>query len=138
MKLIKNPIKLFFAALLLIGMFTACEGPQGPAGPVGPQGSVGPGSVVNWEGYAEGIVCASCHNPDYDTTYFVIAREYQWAISKHAAGGDYQRNAAPCSGCHTTEGFIQIYMGRTLTDQVNASPPGCFACHSPHSRGDFS
>jgi hypothetical protein len=29
-------------------------------------------------------------------------------------------------------------MGRTVTDHVNASPPGCFACHSPHSRANFS
>ena len=138
MKQIRNLLKLLIAAIVLAGMFAACEGPMGPRGYQGEPGEPGPGSVVNWEGFKEGIVCASCHNPDYDTTYFVMAREYQWAVSKHAAGGDYQRNAAPCSGCHTTEGFVQLYMGRTLTDQVNASPPGCFACHSPHSRGDFS
>ncbi|MBI2620255.1 MAG: hypothetical protein HYW57_09250 [Ignavibacteriales bacterium] len=25
-----------------------------------------------------------------------------------------------------------------MTSQVDASPPGCFACHSPHSNGDFA
>jgi hypothetical protein len=93
---------------------------------------------VNWEGYADGIVCAECHNPDFDTTYFVWARKYQWLLSKHSYGGDFERNAASCAACHTTEGFIQDQMGRTVTDNVHASPPGCFACHSPHSRADFS
>ncbi|MCW8813969.1 MAG: hypothetical protein OQK65_10620, partial [Chlorobium sp.] len=111
MKQIRNLLKLLIAAILLAGMFAACEGPMGPRGYQGEPGDPGPGSVVNWEGFKEGIVCASCHNPDYDTTYFVWARKYQWALSKHSFGGDYERNAAPCSGCHTTEGFIQLYMG---------------------------
>ena len=141
MKQIKILLKLLVATVLLVGMFAACEGPQGPAGPQGEQGiqgDPGPGSVVNWEGYKEGIVCASCHNPDYDTTYFVWGRKYEWILSKHSYGGDYERNAASCAGCHTTEGFVQSQTGRTVTDNVHASPPGCFACHSPHSRGDFS
>lgn len=141
MKQIKNLLSLLVAAMLLIGMFAACEGPEGPAGPKGDPGEPGepgPGSVVNWEGFAEGIVCAECHNPDYDTTYFVWARKYQWLLSKHAVGGDYARNTASCAACHTTEGYVQDQMGRTVTDNVHASPPGCFACHSPHSRADFS
>jgi hypothetical protein len=141
MEKVKNLLKPIAAALMLLGMFAACEGPQGPAGPQGPQGEQGepgPGSVVNWEGYKEGIVCASCHNPDYDTTYFVWGRKYEWILSKHSYGGDYERNAADCAGCHTTEGYVQRETGRTVTSNTHASPPGCFACHSPHSRGDFS
>jgi hypothetical protein len=140
MKQIKNLLTLL-VAFLLIGMFAACEGPQGPAGPKGDPGEPGdpgPGSVVNWEGFAEGIVCAECHNPDYDTVNFVWARKYQWLLSKHASGGDYERNQASCAACHTTEGYVQDQMGRTVTDNVHASPPGCFSCHSPHSRADFS
>ena len=110
MKQTKNLMKLFLAAVLLIVLSVACEGPEGPAGPEGPQGPPGD-SYVNWEGYAEGIVCAECHNYDYDTTYFVWGRKYQWAISKHAIGGDFERNSSSCAGCHTTEGFIEDQMG---------------------------
>lgn len=138
MKQLKNVLKLIVAGLLLVGMFVACEGPEGPQGPQGDPGDPGPGSVVNWEGFKEGIVCASCHNPDYDTTYFVWARKYQWLLSKHSFGGDFERNSSSCAACHTTEGFVQDQLGRTVTSQVNASPPGCFACHSPHSNADFS
>ena len=139
MKQIKNLMSML-TALLLVVLIAACEGPEGPAGPQGPEGPQGPPGpgYVNWEGYAQGIVCAQCHNYDYDTLYFVWGRKYQWAISKHAAGGDFERNASSCAGCHTTEGFVQAYLGREVTGNVNASPPGCFACHSPHSRGDFS
>ncbi|MCW8806261.1 MAG: hypothetical protein OQK56_07370 [Ignavibacteriaceae bacterium] len=137
MKKTKNLMKLFLAAVLLIVLSIACEGPEGPAGPEGPQGPPGE-SYVNWEGYAEGIVCAQCHNYDYDTVYFVWGRKYQWAISKHAIGGDFERNSSTCAGCHTTEGFIEDQMGMPVSGNVNASPPGCFACHSPHSRADFS
>lgn len=136
MNQIKNLKRVLMAVVLLVALI-ACEGPEGPAGPQGPEGPPG-SSYVNWEGYAEGIVCAQCHNYDYDTVYYVWGRKYQWDLSKHAAGGDFERNAGECAGCHTTEGFVQAYMGHTVTGNTNASPPGCFACHSPHSRGDFS
>lgn len=137
MKKINNIFKLLIAVVLLVGLFAACEGPEGPAGPKGDQGDPAD-PFVNWEGYKEGIVCADCHNPDYDTTYFVWARKYQWELSKHSYGGDFERNSSTCAACHTTEGFIQAWQGKTVTSHVNASPPGCFACHSPHSRADFS
>ena len=76
---IKNLTRVLMAGMLLIALI-ACEGPEGPQGPAGPQGPPGD-SYVNWEGYAEGIVCAQCHNYDYDTLYFVWGRKYQWAIS---------------------------------------------------------
>jgi hypothetical protein len=140
MKQIKNLLTLL-VALLLIGMFAACEGPEGPAGPKGDPGDPGepgPGSVVNWEGFAEGIVCAQCHNPDYDTLYFVWGVRTQWLDSKHAVGGAYFENNATCGPCHTTEGFVQQSLGQPITGNPISSPIGCFACHSPHSRADFS
>lgn len=137
--MIKNLLRLSLA-ILLIGMFAACEGPEGPAGPKGDKGDPGdPGeNVVNWEGFAEGIKCADCHNPDVDTLYNVWGVRTQWATSKHANGGAYFENSTTCVTCHTTEGFIQEQLGRPLTDQAVSSPIGCFACHSPHSRGEFS
>ncbi len=67
MKKLRNLLRLLVAGVLLVGMFAACEGPEGPAGPKGDKGDPGdpgPGSVVNWEGFKEGIICAQCHNPD--------------------------------------------------------------------------
>ena len=48
------------------------------------------------------------------------------------------KTAATCAPCHTTEGFVQASLGQTVTGQPISSPIGCFACHSPHSRADFS
>jgi len=142
MKKLKNLLRLFLA-ILLVGMFAACEGPEGPAGPKGDQGDPGeqgePGeNVVNWEGFEAGIKCADCHNPDVDTLYFVWGIKAQWYQSKHANGGAYIENSSTCAPCHTTEGFVQAALGRTVTGQPISSPIGCFACHSPHSRADFS
>jgi hypothetical protein len=94
--------------------------------------------TTNLEGFAPGANCNTCHDASQDTSYYVAGRKYQWAQSKHANGGDIERNGADCAGCHTTEGFVQRMNGLTVTDQVQPSPPGCFACHSPHSRADFS
>ena len=134
MNKIKNLFSLLISTVLLVGIIAGCEGPAGPKGDTGDPAD----QFVNWEGFKEGIKCADCHNPDFDTTNYVWARKYQWELSKHAFGGDYERNAADCAPCHTTEGFIQAWQGATVTSHINASPPGCFACHSPHSRADFS
>ena len=139
MKQIKNLMSLL-VALLLVVFIAACEGPEGPQGPAGPEGQQGPpgDSYVNWEGFADGIQCAYCHNPEIDTMYYVGARGLQWEISKHGSGGAYFENSSTCAPCHTTEGFIQADLGMTVTGHANSTPPNCFACHSPHSRADFS
>lgn len=126
-------ILLAACAILTMAQF-GCKGSEGPQGPPGPPGD----STVAFEGFAAGIQCADCHNPDVDTLYHVLAREYQYSHSRHAAGVTSERNNTPCSGCHTTEGFIQRTSGKTLTPQVNPSPVNCFACHSPHSRANFT
>ena len=137
MKKPKNLLRLLIAAILLVSMFAACEGPEGPAGPKGDPGVPGD-NVVNWEGFEEGIQCAQCHNPDVDTLYYVWGIKTQWSQSKHANGGAYFENSTTCGPCHTTEGFVEVALGRTPTAQTISSPIGCFACHSPHSRADFS
>ncbi|HEY5614696.1 MAG TPA: hypothetical protein VIL52_01640 [Bacteroidota bacterium] len=128
--------KIYFAfgiaLLLVVAIAGGCRGPEGPAGPPGET------TLLNLEGFAEGINCGDCHNPDQDSVYFVWAKKYQWDRSKHAYGGDYERNTASCAGCHTTEGFVEAMQGKTVVNHVDASPPGCFACHAPHARGDFS
>lgn len=125
-------VSLLLAAGLLMAALQGCKGPEGPAGPPGET------TILQLEGFAADINCGDCHNPETDTTYFVWARKYQWEQSKHFYGGDYERAGASCTECHTTEGFIQKTGGKTVTATVQPSPPGCFACHSPHSRGDFS
>ena len=124
----------FLIALgMLVGVLNGCKGPEGPAGPAGADAS-----VISFEGFAEGIKCGDCHNPDTDSTYHVWARKYQWEQSKHSYGGDYERAGSSCAECHTTEGFIQKTSGKTVTPAQQPSPPGCFACHSPHSRANFT
>jgi hypothetical protein len=143
MKKLRNLIRLLLGGILLVAMIAACEGPAGPKGDKGDAGDPGPKgdpgeNVVNWEGFKEGIKCADCHNPDVDTVYFVWGVKAQWYQSKHANGGAYIENSATCAPCHTTEGFVQADLGRTITGQPISSPISCFACHSPHSRADFS
>ena len=132
-------------ALLIVGataMLGGCKGSQGPIGPAGES------SVLQLEGFAANINCGDCHNTDTDTTNYVWAKKYQWELSKHFYGGDFERNSTPCSGCHTTEGYVQRMLrgnppytstawAGVVTTHIDASPPGCFACHSPHSNGDF-
>ena len=157
----KNKMKLlriFLIIIISLSILIACEGPTGPkgekgdkgdpgeigppgpVGPPGPQGEPGePGeSYVSWEGYIEGIQCALCHDADTDSLYYIAGRTFQYMKSKHYTGGGYLENSSTCASCHTTEGFIQFSRGQTITGHPNASPPGCFTCHSPHSRADFS
>jgi hypothetical protein len=123
---------LVTVVLFLAGV-TGCKGPEGPAGPAGTSA----GSTA-LEGFAPNIQCGTCHTAEQDTVYHVQAREYQWAQSKHANGGDSERNSSSCAGCHTTEGFIQRMGGQAMSSQGEPSPIGCFACHSPHQRGNFT
>jgi hypothetical protein len=130
---------LIAALVAVVFLLIGCEGPPGPAGQNGRVDTI---SAVNFEGFAPGIKCADCHNPDIDTTYYLWARRYQWENSLHAYGGDLERNGPDCAGCHTTEGFIERWKNNwqslTVRAKDNPSPPGCFACHSPHSRGNFT
>jgi hypothetical protein len=121
-----------FLILIVAALLSSCRGPEGPQGPSGES------TVVNLEGFAPDINCGNCHNPDQDSTYYVWAKKYQWERSKHAIGGDYERNSSSCAGCHTTEGFVKRMQGKPVTNQVDSSPPGCFACHAPHANGDFA
>lgn len=130
MKRIILLVSLFLAAGMIA--LQGCKGPEGPAGPPGES------TILQLEGFAADINCGDCHNPDTDSTYFVWSRKYQWEDSKHAYGGDYERAGTSCAECHTTEGFIQKTSGKTVTPAVYPSPPGCFSCHSPHTRADFS
>jgi hypothetical protein len=140
MKKAFTPIAMLAVLLTVAFLLFGCEGPQGPAGKNGQDGI---NNVFNLEGFAPNIKCATCHTADQDTTYYVAGRKYEWSSSKHAIGGDIDRNTTLCAGCHTTEGFVKrAQAGWTSqlvpSDILHPSPLGCFSCHSPHARNDFS
>lgn len=78
--------------------------------------------------------CFLCHS-DVDTR--LVANEKQWSNSRHASGLNTNRNFAPCSACHTSEGFIDDIAGVGAGTYPNATVIHCFTCHAPHSTGDF-
>jgi len=133
MKNVLWTLAICLAGLFIIVGVSGCKGPDGPAGPAGKDASVG-----SLEGFKDGIQCATCHNPEQDTTFYIAGRAYQWEESKHGSGTAWEENRSGCAECHTTEGFMFKTKDMTITDIPNATPPGCFACHSPHSKGDFS
>jgi formate-dependent nitrite reductase cytochrome c552 subunit len=115
-------------------MFIGCEGdigPQGPAGVQGPQGPQGPGGANGQNGQNGAESCLECHG----NNQLITAKIFQWENSIHALGGHYERNAASCAGCHTSQGFLD----RIATGEMNASadvadplPQNCYTCHNIH------
>ena len=156
---------LWTLAILLVGLFvvatlSGCKGPDGPAGPKGDIGANGTNGTnglnagfVYFEGFKDSLRCAGCHNADTDTTLFVAANAFQYELSGHKTLGNEDRNGTTCAGCHTHEGFIDRYNRGFATETFSltaasgpmvyknfteSSPPGCFTCHAPHKRGNFS
>ncbi len=82
--------------------------------------------------------CADCHgeNPKYPLLGVRLA--YDTSGHKNNDNSWYA-NGAGCQKCHTNEGFIEfVETGKVGEYVANPSQPGCFTCHAPHSRGDFS
>lgn len=137
----KKLVAVLFVALAF-SLF-GCKGPEGPVGPAGAAGKDGQNAgFVYFDGFKDSLKCSMCHTPGIDTTFFVQGRVTEWNNSKHNIGGDIDRNAANCAGCHTTEGFLDRSKMNFTTqfawsEKLHPSPPGCFACHAPHGRGDF-
>ena len=76
------------------------------------------------------LSCFDCHN---DQNTFLIAAHKQWENSFHASGFNTDRNDAPCSGCHTSEGFLARAQGGSAGSYPNATVIHCFTCHAPHT-----
>lgn len=143
-------MKQFLTVLIALALFglMACEGPAGPAGAKGDSGTAGKdgkdgkdgqnAGFVYFDGFKDSLKCAACHNPETDTTYYIAGKAREWEESKHGGGTAWEENRSSCAECHTTEGFMLKQAGKTVTDIPDATPPGCFACHSPHSNGDFA
>jgi hypothetical protein len=141
-------LAICLVSLFVVASLSGCKGPEGPTGPQGDAGKDGSNGAngangmnagfVYFDGFKDSLRCATCHNPETDTTYYIAARARQWEESKHGGGTASEENRSACAECHTTEGFMLKSKGLTVTDLPNATPPGCFACHLPHSSGNFS
>jgi hypothetical protein len=125
---------ILFAVLLSGVLFFSLAGCEGPAGPQGSKGDQG--DITKSIGF-DTLTCGKCHIAEYDTTYHVAARKFQWENSVHATGGHAFETGSSCAECHTNEGFIQKMTGQAVSVS-QSSPPGCFGCHSPHLELDFS
>lgn len=108
---------------LLLGL-ASCEGDEGPAGP--------PGTAL----------CMDCHTDDFTMANYLRPIQDQYAISGHNMSDTYVRrgtDASPsCSKCHTTEGFQHYVATGEELPLEESSHISCFACHAPHTNGDFS
>lgn len=150
--------RLFFIAVLVIGLamlMAACagpEGPEGPAGPPGPEGPAGPAGPPGPEGPAgpEGppgpageaeaaaaaeVTCVECHNE----TTLITGKRTAWETSLHGSGTStsYAGGRDSCAGCHSGGTFKEmIAAGLNPTEVEDASGEAthqdCRTCHEIH------
>jgi hypothetical protein len=71
-------------------------------------------------------------------TNFLLPIQAEFEESQHNMGDTYVRRDAPCSRCHTNEGFQHWIDTDEEIDIVTSSKIQCFTCHAPHTNGDFS
>jgi len=119
-----NPVLLLIGAMTLLA-FAGCTGDQGEQGPAGPAGTA--------------TCLSACHTDDYQMQNYIVSIQNEYETSQHATGDTDVRRSAPCSGCHTTEGFqYRVANNGATVDLEESSNIGCFACHAPHTNGDFA
>jgi hypothetical protein len=93
-------------------------------------------TVTYEEQTVQANTCFNCHS-DQDTK--LVAAEQQYAFSVHASGTAVSEPNDPCSGCHTSEGFVErIETGDIPATVDNPTAINCFTCHAPHTSGDLS
>ena len=86
-------------------------------------------------------VCTDCHSST-NPKYGVLGTKARYELSGHKTlGNAANANGQGCQKCHTNEGFI-AYTQKGEPDPrdfiTEPSQPGCYTCHMPHERGDFS
>jgi len=92
-------------------------------------------TVTTVEETSQPATCFNCHS---DQNTAIVAAEQQYAFSVHASGTHVTEPNDPCSGCHTSEGFIQrIETGVIPTGLENPTAIHCFTCHAPHTSGNL-
>ncbi|MCB1183523.1 hypothetical protein KDM41_08815 [bacterium] len=83
--------------------------------------------------------CFNCHTDDPETDqYGLTDKQLEWSFSNHGIGAyvGYAGGRNGCSGCHSGAGFVARLDG--ATDVPYATTIGCWACHAPHTTGDFA
>jgi len=85
--------------------------------------------------------CAACHGPDPKYPLLGVRTMFEKS-GHHNFANAYYANGTGCQVCHTNEGFVELVKtGKqpAPTAFVNyPSQQGCFTCHDPHGKGDFS
>jgi hypothetical protein len=79
--------------------------------------------------------CKVCHDDGTD----LFVKSLQAGASVHMTGGNFERNDADCSACHTHEGFVDRMEAGTVDASaavVNPSPINCRTCHNVHNAYD--
>ncbi len=126
----------FLTALACIAALTACEGPEGPTGPQGPAGTAGstgpqgPAGPTGPAGQDANENCTQCHTGDV----VLFATQLQYGTSQHRTGDTFARNGAPCTRCHTHQGFVEFVASGEVIDVVNPAPVNCRTCHQIHNQ----
>ncbi len=88
--------------------------------------------------FSEG--CLKCHGPEPEYPVRGV-RALSLTSGHKAIGNASYANGSGCQKCHTNEGFIKYAKTGKVDPKAfipNPSEIGCFTCHAPHVRGDFS
>jgi hypothetical protein len=124
----------FGLAVLLVGaymLFAGCTGEKGDTGPAGPGGPAGQDGQDGEPGTTQ---CFGCHA---DTTTIITAPAAQWEYSMHKAVPNVERATGyggACAPCHAGNTFVES-LGKD--GEYGNSSIDCFACHEPHTAGNF-
>lgn len=128
----KNLLSTLLLALAVSFMFSACEGPAGADGQDGAEGPAGVAGADGQDGVNAAETCTECHN----NSQLIVTKENQYMVSGHATGTSFERNAADCAPCHTSQGFLEVLETGAMVaaaDVMNPAPANCYTCHDIHS-----
>lgn len=132
--MMRRKTTLLVAAVFLLPLMTACEGPQGPAGPTGVAGATGPqgpAGPVGPTGQDANENCTQCHADNVT----LFTKQVQYQQSTHRLGGNFERSTTDCAPCHTHQGFLERIATGAVTTAANVldpAPINCRTCHKIH------
>jgi hypothetical protein len=91
--------------------------------------------ITRVEQVAQPADCFNCHS---DQNTFLVAAERQYENSVHASGAHVGRaESSSCSGCHSSNGFLDRVNGDSPQGYDNPTAIHCFTCHAPHTDRNF-
>ena len=115
-------VRTLLAGFAVVALFGACER-----------------DVTYVENEDQASTLGNCFNCHSDEDQKLVAAEQQYFYSVHASGTAVSEPDDPCSGCHTSEGFIERVETGTMPDTVeNPTAINCFTCHAPHTTGTLA